>query len=209
MLVGIAAVVSCGRQRTDVGSTAAPGRLPREFWLPWLLVVLVVSVEFGVLYWAATMVERSTGATLTDATLSISVFLGGVILARSAVSVPVIGRTDPVVLLRVSLVLALVGSLAVWASPLYAASVLAMLVGGIGLGVLYPVSASVTLATATRQPALASGRVVLASGIAMFVAPFVLGIAADAIGVVTAWLIIPGICVASLLLTVPVAGARA
>ncbi len=112
-------------------------------------------------------------------------------------------------LLRISLALALLGSLAVWASSSYELSVAAMLLGGVGLGVLYPVSASVTLATAPDQPALAAGRVVLASGTAMLVAPFVLGMAAEVSSVVTAWLLIPAICVASLLLTVPVATVRA
>ena len=89
----------------------------------------------------------------------------------------------------------------------YELSVAAMLVGGLGLGVLYPVSASVTLATAPLQPALASGRVVMASGVAILLAPVVLGVAADVTGVVAAWLLIPAICLASLLLTVPVARA--
>jgi hypothetical protein len=43
----------------------------------------------------------------------------------------------------------------------------------------------------------------------MLVAPFVLGVAAEVSSVVTAWLLIPAICVLSLLLTVPVATARA
>ena len=205
LLIGIAAASSWGQARSTEGPAPAHMSLPRGFWLPWLLVVLVVCIEFGVLFWAATMVERSTGASLADATLTISVFIVGVVLARTAVSIPAVGRTDPIVLLRISLALALLGSLAVWASTSYELSVAAMLVGGVGLGVLYPVSASVTLATAPDQAALASGRVVLASGIAMLVAPFVLGMAAEVSSVLTAWLLIPAICVASLLLTVPVA----
>ena len=207
LLIAVAALASWGRVRQANGSTVSRGSLPRSFRLPWLLVVLVVCIEFGVLYWAATMVERSTGASLADATLTISVFIGGVVLARTAVSIPAVGRVDPIVLLRISLALALLGSFAVWASTSYELSVAAMLLGGVGLGVLYPVSASVTLATAPDQPALASGRVVLASGVAMLVAPFVLGVAAEVSSVVTAWLLIPAICVASLLLTVPVARA--
>jgi hypothetical protein len=207
-LLLIAAVASSGRATRPSGAPPVHGRLPRVFWLPWLLIVLVVCVEFGTIFWAATMVQRSTGVSLADATLTISVFIAGIIVARSAVSIPAVGRTDPIVLLRVSLALCLLGTLAVWASPSYELSVVAMLVGGVGLGVLYPVSASVTLATATDQPALASSRVVLASGLAIFLAPPVLGVAADAVGVVSAWLILPGLCVASLFLTVAVARVR-
>ena len=111
LLIAVAALASWGRVRQANGSTVSRGSLPRSFRLPWLLVVLVVCIEFGVLYWAATMVERSTGASLADATLTISVFIGGVVLARTAVSIPAVGRVDPIVLLRISLALALLGSL--------------------------------------------------------------------------------------------------
>ena len=209
ILIGLAVAASRGRSRRGDLHPRSQGHLPRAFWPPWLLVVLVVCIEYGVLFWAATMIQRSTGASLADATLTISVFIGGVIVARTGVSlVPAVGRTDPILLLRVSLMLSMAGSLAVWASPSYALSVLAMLIGGLGLGVLYPVSASVTLAVAPAQSALASGWVATACGVAMLLAPFVLGLAAEATGVVSAWLILPGIAFASLLLTVPVARAR-
>jgi MFS family permease len=208
-LVGLAALATRGRRSTgEGGELATPGPLPRGFWLPWLLIVLVVCVEFGALYWAAFMVERSTGVSLADAALTITLFLGGVILARVAVSIAAIGRSDPIRLLRISLVLCGTGTVVVWASSEYALSAIAMLVGGLGLGVLYPVSASLTLATAPLQPALASGRVVMASGVALLLAPFALGLAADITSVVAAWLIIPGLCVASMLLTIPIARAR-
>jgi fucose permease len=207
VLVGLASLAARGRPSHRDVAPSTRGRLPRQFWLPWLLIVLVVCIEFGVLFWAAFMVERSTGVSLADATLTLTIFLGGVILARTAVSIDAIGRTDPLWLLRVSLVLALIGTLLVWASTDYLFSVAAMLIGGLGLGVLYPVSASVTLATAPAQLALASGRVVMATGVSLLLAPLILGVTADVTGVVTAWLLIPAICAASLLLTLPLARA--
>jgi hypothetical protein len=78
-----------------------------------------------------------------------------------------------------------------------------MFVGGLGLDVLYPLAAAIALATAPRQPAAAAARLVLASGLAILVAPFVLGVAAELTGVATAWLLIPAIYLAALALTVP------
>ena len=49
---------------------------------------------------------------------------------------------------------------------------------------------------------------ILASGVAILVAPFVLGVAADAAGVSAAWLLIPALSVAALALSVPVSRAR-
>jgi MFS family permease len=209
LLIGTAAAASWGRAARPQGQSPAHGHLPRTYWLPWSVVALVVCIEFGVLFWAATMVERSTGVSLAEATLTISVFLAGAVLARTAVSfAPALARIEPMRMIRASLGLVVFGTLAVWASPSYEVSLAAMLVGGVGLGVLYPVTASVTLATATAQPGLASTRLVLATALALLVSPFVLGVAADLFGVVTAWLLIPAIGIATLLLTLPMTRAR-
>ncbi len=209
LLIGIAALGTRGRDDRPAGVAATHERLPRAFWLPWVLTVLVVCLEFGILFWASTLVERSTGVSLAEATLTISVYIAGIILARTAVSTPTVGSIDPMWLLRGELALVVAGTLLLWATTSYEVSIMAMFLSGLGLGALYPVSASVTLATAPGQSALASVRVVLASGIAILSAPFILGLVADVTGVDTAWLLIPAICVASALLTVPVARARA
>ena len=153
--------------------------------------------------------ERSTDVTLADATLTISVYIGGIIVGRTALSTHVVGRNDPVWLLRGGLLLTFIGSLLVWLVPSFELAVLAMFVLGLGLGWLYPIAGSITLATAPHLPTLASARLVLASGVAMLSAPFILGLVADVTGVTTAWLLVPAICVASALMTVPVARARA
>jgi MFS family permease len=208
-LVGIAAWATRSRDDRPHGTTSIEGRLPREFRLPWLLTVLVVCLEFGILFWASTVVERSTGATLADATLTISVYIGGIIVGRGLLSTHAVGRNDPVWLLRGGLLLTFLGSTLVWMSPSFEFATGAMFVCGLGLGMLYPIAGSITLATAPHLPAQAASRLVLASGVAILVAPFILGIVADLTGVVTAWLLIPGLCVVSALLTVPVARARA
>jgi fucose permease len=120
-----------------------------------------------------------------------------------------VGRYDPVWLMRGGLLLTFLGSTLVWMSPSFEFAAVAIFLCGLGLGWLYPIAGSITLATAPHLPALASSRVVLASGVAILSAPFALGVVADITGVITAWLLIPAICVASALLTVPVAGARA
>ncbi len=208
VLVGIAAWATRSRADRSPGSTTIERRLPREFWLPWLLTVLVVCLEFGILFWASTVVERSTGVSLAEATLTISVYIGGIIVGRGLLSTHAVGSYDPVSLLRGGLLLTFFGSTLVWMTSSYELAAIAMFVCGLGLGWLYPIAGSITLATAPHLPALASSRVVLASGVAILSAPFILGVVADVTGVVAAWLLVPVICVASALLTVPVARAR-
>lgn len=208
VLVGIAAWATRSRADRPPGTTSIESRLPREFWLPWVLTVLVVCLEFGILFWASTVVERSTGVSLADATLTISVYIGGIVVGRGLLSTHAVGRNDPVWLLRGGLLLTFIGSTLVWMSPSFEFAAVAMFLCGLGLGWLYPIAGSITLATAPHLPALASSRLVLASGVAILFAPFILGVVADVTGVVTAWLLIPGLCLASALLTIPVVRAR-
>ena len=156
VLVGIAAWATRSRADRPPGTTSIEGRLPREFWLPWVLTVLVVCLEFGILFWASTVVERSTGVSLADATLTISVYIGGIIVGRGLLSTHAVGRNDPVWLLRGGLLLTFIGSTLVWMSPSYEFAAVAMFVCGLGLGWLYPIAGSITLATAPHLPALAS-----------------------------------------------------
>jgi MFS family permease len=175
----------------------------------WVLGVLVVCLESGILFWASALVARLTGVSLADATSTISVCIAGMIVGRAAPSTPFVAHHDPVWLLRGGLLLAFIGALLVWLSPSFGSSVTATLVLGLGLGCLYPIAGSITPATAPYLPTLASARLVVATGVAILLAPFILGLMADVTDVVTAWLLIPAICVAAAIMTMPVARTRA
>ena len=208
VLVGIAVAATVGRADRPIDHPTIQGRLPLAYWLRWLLVVLVVAVEFAVVFWGSSLVERRTGVSLADATLTISAYIGGMIVGRLALSTHEVSGREPIWLMRGGIALALVGTLLAWASGGYEASLLAMLIGGLGTGMLFPLGASITLAAAPGQAAIAAPRLVLASGVAILVAPLVLGVVADATGIMTAWLLIPAICAAALLLTLTLPAAR-
>jgi fucose permease len=207
VLAAVAATRHFEERPMDVAVDRA--RLPASFWTAWILVILVIAAEFAVIFWSSTLVERRSGVSLAEATLGISAFVGGIIAGRIALSSHAVSARDPVLMLRVAVVLAIVGLLLPWASTSYEVAMLGMFVSGIGVGALYPVAASITLATAPDQARVISGRLVLGSGLAILVAPFVLGVAADLVGVVAAWLLVPGICLLVLLLTIPVGRDRA
>jgi MFS family permease len=209
VVVAISLVAARGRVDGAADVVAGGGRLPRAYWTPWFLVVLVVAVEFAILFWGSTLVERRAGVSLGDATLTISAYVGGMVVARFGLSFHAVSERDPVTLVRGSLLFAVVGVVILWATTSYEMSMLGMFVAGLGLGMLYPLGATIAIAAAPGQAAVASGRVILASGLAILIAPLVLGVVADATGVATAWLLIPVVCVAALALTVPVARGRA
>jgi MFS family permease len=205
-------VVGIWGTRWRLDATAAvvstAGRLTRNYWLAWWLLVLVVSVEFAIVFWASTLVERQLGVALADATLVAASFYVGMAVSRFALSFPAIGGRDPIALMRVGLVVALAGSLLAWSADDVAMAAVGILLGGVGVGFQYPLCVAVALALVPNLQDKGAARLILASGVAILAAPLVLGVAADAAGVSTAWLLIPAVTVAALALTVPVARAR-
>ena len=207
-LIGVGSWAS--RHRGDVTSAAADasGRLPRSYWLAWWLIVLGVSVEFSLVFWSSTLVERQVGISLADATLVAAGFYAGMATARVGLSFPLVSRRDPVLLMRLGLVIALLGSLLAWAADSTVLAGLGIYLGGLGTGFLYPLGVAVALALVPGLQDRGSSRLILASGLAILAAPFILGVAAGAAGVSIGWLLIPALCVAALILSVPVGRAR-
>ncbi len=208
LLVGMSLVATRGRTVTPVLAVAEGGRLPAAYWKAWFLLVLVIAVEFATLFWSSSIVESQTGVPLSEATLVITAFTAGMVVSRIGLSFRAASEWNPIWLLRGGAALALLGTLLPWASTSFELSMIGFFVAGLGLGVLFPVGAALAMATAPLQPQLASGRLVLASGLAVLLAPLVLGVIADAAGIRSAWLLVPAICVVALAAAVPVASSR-
>lgn len=211
----VAVVLICvgflaSRYRIEVPAevAAATGRLSRGYWLAWWLLVLGVSVEFSLVFWASTLVERQVGISLADATLVAAGFYAGMATSRIALSFHVIGGRDPITLMRLGLAIALAGTVLAWATGDLVPAAVGIYLGGVGTGFQYPLGVAVALSLVPGLQDRGSARLILASGVAILVAPLVLGVAADAADVATAWLLIPALCAAALALSVPVGRAR-
>jgi MFS family permease len=207
ILIGLSAAWRRSERAPEIVVVA--GRLPRRYWLAWWLVVLVVSVEFSIVFWASTLIERQVGISLGDATLVVAAFYAGMATARVGLSFPVVSGHDPLWLMRGSIAVALLGSLLAWATTTVELAGLGIFLGGLGVGFLYPLGVTVTLSLVPGLQGLASARLVLASGVAILVSPLALGLVADATDVSIAWLLVPAICLAALGLSVPVGRLRA
>ena len=206
----IALALWFARWRRDV--TAATigrvGRLGQGYWLAWWLLVLGVAVEFAFVFWASTLVERRLEVSLADATLVVTSFYVGMAVTRVGLSLPAFGGRDPVSLVRLGLIMAMAGALLAWAADDVLLAAVGIFLGGMGASFQYPLIVALALALAPSLGDKASARIILASGVAILVAPFLLGLAADAAGVSTAWLLIPAISLVALALSVPVQQAR-
>jgi MFS family permease len=187
--------------RLAVDDPTAGGRLPTAFWVAWTYLVGVVAVEFCIVVWAATLVERRTGSSIETATLVGATFFAGMFAGRTGLSFGLGTGGDVRIPIGVGLVLAGVGAAVTWLSTEPVLSALALFVAGVGVAVLYPLGISAALATAPDRLAAAGARLTLASGVAILAAPLALGAIADATGVVVGWSMVIVLAVAALVLS--------
>ena len=171
------------------------------FRYPLIGVPLLICVGFG-FYW--------TSKNGRSAHVSRTIRRGsGVMEAQSvAAAVSAIGKRDPIWIIRGGIAIAMISVMMAWASWSFEFSMVAFFLAGLGLATLFPIAAALTMATVPLQATAASARLVLATGLAILVAPFLLGVIADTSGVTVAWLLIPALFVAALALTVPVSRGR-
>jgi cyanate permease len=88
-----------------------------------------------------------------------------------------------VALLWTSLAVTAGGFVVVWLSGVPAVAIAGLLVCGVGVGNLYPLSLALTLAAAPRNTDTANARTQLLGGTVVTTAPYLLGSLADQVGV--------------------------
>lgn len=169
----------------------------------WLDLLLAVSVEFCMVFWAASAFIAWDRATLSQAPALASLFLVGMATAR-ALSARIIGLIpDQRALILACIAAALAGFALFWAAPTLTLAAAGLLVTGLGVALLYPTTVIRVIAAWPHAPDRASARAALGSGVAIGLAPFLLAQMSDRIGLRGAFLIVP-----VLLLLLAVRGGR-
>jgi len=156
-------------------------RLPMRCWLLALLVALGIAVEFCIIYFGAEQVE-GTGLSAASATTALGAFYAGILggrLAGAALTARP-GRTRA--LLWASLLLTAGGFVLFWLARDPAPAIAGLVVACVGIANLYPLSLALTLAAAAGRTDAANALTQLVGGVAVIVAPYVLGTLADHAG---------------------------
>jgi predicted MFS family arabinose efflux permease len=176
----------------------ARGVLPAAYWAYWCLLVAAVSIEFCVLLWAPTFLERVAGLTPAAAATAAVAFSLAMLLGRTAGS----GLVRVVAAPRLCLV-ALLGVLPAfllyWAADRPLLTVAGLFLLGLGAAPLYPLTLGLAIGAAGALRAeVASARFMLAVGLAILSTPALLGTLADRVGLRAAHLILPLLVAAAL-----------
>ena len=117
-------------------------------------------------------------------------YFGGVVAGRTLGS-RLARQHDPAWLLALALAITAAGFAILWPSTGPAQALVGLSLLGIGLGNLFPMGMSVTVALAPGQAVLASGRAVAMTSLAVLLAPLTVGTLADATSLTAALGVVP------------------
>jgi predicted MFS family arabinose efflux permease len=166
------------------------GKLSKTFWITWFGFIATISSEFAIAFWAAALVRDRTDATAAISTIAIFAlgtgmglgrFYGGMVLHRLSLDRQ----------LLFILVAQFVGFFGLWFSHNLAISLAMLLLIGLGISMQFALTSLRLISHSDGRPDLAIGKSSFAAGIAIGVAPFLLGVLGDLYGISRAYLMVP------------------
>ena len=180
------------------GSSGAS--LPPVYWAYWLVVLLVVSIEFCILLWGVDFLATVVGLSRPAAATTLSIFLVAIVLGRLLGSV-LTRHVSSTRLFLAALAVVGAGFPVYWLSRWAPLNLAGLFVVGLGVANLYPLAISLAVGSAPLQSDLASARCSLAAGAAILSGPLVLASLADRAGIRGAYAIVPVLLVLALLIS--------
>jgi fucose permease len=169
---------------------AAHGRLPGVFWIAAAMLFCTTAAEWCITAWGATFVQDAADVSTDTAVALMAGYFGGVLAGRTLGS-RVARRHDPARLLALALAVAAAGFAVLWPSTAPAQALIGLALLGIGLGNLFPMGMSLTVALVPERAASASGRAVAMTSFAVLLAPVTVGTLADATSLKAALAVVP------------------
>jgi MFS family permease len=175
-------------------SRVARGRLPAVFWIAAAMLFCTTAAEWCITAWGATFVADAADVSTDTAVALMAGYFGGVVAGRTLGS-RLARRHDPAQLLAFALAVSAAGFAILWPSTAPAQALVGLSLLGIGLGNLFPMGLSVTVALAPGRAQLASGRAVAMTSFAVLLAPLTVGTLADATSLTAALGVVPAVLV--------------
>ncbi|TYB39016.1 MFS transporter [Micromonospora sp. AP08] len=185
----------------DLRQRAGSGRLPRAYWIAWVLMSVTGSIEVCLSLWAADVLRTHAGLTAGGASAAVAAIVCGMFVGRLAGGRLAL-RWPPVPLLLAALTVSLAGFALFWSAPVGWLAVTGLVVLGLGNALHYPLAISIALAAAGPAADKAAGWASYSMGVGFGIAPVALGWVADGVGPHLAFLLLPGFIAAAMLLTV-------
>ncbi|MFJ8831068.1 MFS transporter [Micromonospora aurantiaca] len=182
------------------GSGAAV-RLPRAYWIAWVLMSVTGSIEVCLSLWTADVLRTHAGLSAGGASAAVAAIVCGMFAGRIAGGRAAL-RWAPVPLLLGALTVSMAGFALFWGSTVGWLAVTGLVVLGLGNALHYPLAISIALAVAGPAADKAAGWSAYSMGVGFGIAPVALGWVADGVGPHPAFLLLPAFIAVAVLLTV-------
>ncbi|MEW2442063.1 MFS transporter [Micromonospora marina] len=179
----------------------AAGRLPRAYWIAWVLMSVTGSIEVCLSLWTADVLRTHAGLSAGGASAAVAAIVCGMFAGRIAGGRAAL-RWAPVPLLLGALTVSAAGFALFWGSTVGWLAVTGLVVLGLGNALHYPLAISIALAVAGPAADKAAGSSAYSMGVGFGIAPVALGWVADGVGPHPAFLLLPAFIAVAVLLTV-------
>ena len=175
----------------DFHAAVPPGApMGRSFKLALLAVVSAAASEFSLNFWGAVLLVERVGIDLAVATAAMSLLVGGIALGRT-LGARVTYFFHPKQILLIGFGVTFMAFLVLlWSQALWS-SLLALLLTGMGLAMLFPLAQALAISHSKGRTDKATAYVSMSVGLAIGVAPFLLGALVGIFGVVLAFMVVP------------------
>ncbi|MGV9765807.1 MFS transporter [Micromonospora tulbaghiae] len=183
------------------GVRSGSGRLPRAYWIAWVLMSVTGSIEVCLSLWTADVLRTHAGLSAGGASAAVAAIVCGMFAGRIAGGRAAL-RWAPVPLLLGALTVSLAGFALFWGSTVGWLAVTGLVVLGLGNALHYPLAISIALAVAGPAADKAAGWSAYSMGVGFGIAPVALGWVADGVGPHPAFLLLPVFIAVAVLLTV-------
>lgn len=183
------------RMRKDAGA------LPTRTYWAVAAGTMYLGAEFCLSLWGVDLLRDRAGLSPATAAAALSTVLGGIFVGR-LVGIRLTERFASEKLLRTAILAGLVAFMVAWSVTVTAVILVALFLTGVGLALVWPLSLARIIRSSGDNPDRASAITLASTTGAIGVAPFVLGAFAGAVGVHSAFLLVPVLLVAALVLVV-------
>ena len=177
-----------------IGEGEVSRRPPNSSWFYLAALVAGAAIENATTFWSADLLIERSGAGPGIATAAVAGLVAGMSVIRFVVG-PLSLRIEPAHLLAAAFGVAIIGWAVLWAATTPSVALAGLVLAGFGYGAQYPLSVSLLLVAARGATDRAQSRAMLAGGLAIGIAPFVLGALADAVGTHKAFVLVPVLAV--------------
>lgn len=185
----------------EVRTRKEAGALPSTTYWALTAGMLYIGAEFCLSLWGADLLRDRAGLSPAAAAAAVSTVLGGIFVGR-VFGIRLTERVPTERLLRISILVGLAAFLVAWSVTSPMVVLITFFLTGVGLALVWPLSIARIIRSSGDNPDRASALSLAFTTAAIGLAPFILGALATSMGVHSAFLLVPVLLVASLVLVV-------